>query len=46
MKRDKISAGEKLFYLGYCIITLGMPFLLKIVIKKAIAETREGGDIK
>lgn len=34
----KLSIAEKLVYYGYCIVTLGGVWLMKIVIKKAIIE--------
>jgi len=39
MKKD-LSIVERLFYYGYCILTLGGVFLLKVIIKKAILETQ------
>lgn len=30
---------EKLFYYVYNILTLGAPYLLKVIIKKALLET-------
>ena len=36
-----LTFGEKLAYYGYCILTLGGAWLLKIIIKKAIIESQE-----
>lgn len=33
--------GEDLAYLGCCILTLGGAWLLKIIIKKAIIESKQ-----
>jgi hypothetical protein len=38
--QNKMSGLENFFYYGFCILTLGMPFLWKVIIKKAILETQ------
>jgi hypothetical protein len=35
-----LSFSEKLFYYANVILTLGTAFLLKVIIKKAILETK------
>lgn len=37
---EKLSLTEKLVYYGYCIATFGAVWLLKIIIKKAIIESK------
>jgi len=39
--KDKISSFESFWYILANIATLGVPFLWKIVVKKAIMETKE-----
>jgi len=39
MKKE-LPFGEQLVYIGYCIITFGAAWLLKIIIKKAILESK------
>jgi hypothetical protein len=39
MKKD-LPFGENLAYFGYCIITFGGAWILKIIIKKAILESK------
>jgi len=37
----KLSFAEKLGYYGYCLLTFGGVWILKIIIKKAIIEANK-----
>lgn len=39
----KIPHTENMVYYGVCILTFGMPWVLKIIIKKAITESTQHG---
>lgn len=38
--KKKMKLGEQIAYIGWNVITLGAPWLMKIVIKKAILEAQ------
>jgi len=40
MENKKLPVGELLVYYGYTLMTFGLLWVIKIVIKKAILETK------
>lgn len=42
----RLSSFESFWYVLINIFTLGVPFLWKVVIKKALIETEKGGDFR
>ncbi|MFZ4773425.1 MAG: hypothetical protein ACOYK9_05490 [Chlamydiia bacterium] len=41
MFKKKLPSGARFWYYLYCVLTLGMPYLTKIVIMKAIIDAQE-----
>lgn len=40
---DRLTGGEKFAYIAFNICTLGLPFLRKVIMKKALLEAQYAG---
>lgn len=44
MKNKRLPLSEELLYIGINIFLLGLPWMLKVIIKKAVAEANAISD--